>query len=88
VYGIFLVLIHGSITILVEANTAASLEKHIGFFAINEIIKENATKSIKLDFAGTWDNGTDHPGQSFGGNMVPYYRIYRNRLFWPAHIMR
>jgi hypothetical protein len=88
VYGIFLVQIPGSITILLEANTAASIEKHIGYFVINEIIKENASTAAILDFAGASDNLAVPKGLSFGGINVPFYRIYRNRLFWPVRIMK
>jgi hypothetical protein len=88
IYGIFLVQIPGSITILLEANTSVSIEKHIGYFVINEIIKEAAQRVSLLDFAGTSDNSALPKGQSFGGTYVPYYRIYRNRLFWPARIMK
>lgn len=88
IYGVFLVQIHGSVTIVMEVNTAGSLEKHIGYFVINEIIRENAAKYTKLDFAGISNISAVPAGQAFGGNRVPYYRIYRNRLFWPARIMK
>ena len=87
VYGIFQVQIPGSITILLEGNTAGSIEKHIGYFVINEIIKEAASTAAILDFAGTSDRSAIPKGESFGAVNVPYYRIYRNRLFWPARIM-
>jgi hypothetical protein len=88
IYGIFLVQIPGSITILLEVNTTGSIEKHIGYFVLNEIIKDNASTATILDFAGTYDKSTVPKGESFGGINVPYYRIYRNRLFWPARIMK
>jgi len=88
VYGIFMVQIPGSITMLLEANTAVSTEKHIGYYVINEIIKENSSTSSILDFAGISDKSSVPAGQSFGGINVPFYRIYRNRLFWPARIMK
>ena len=88
VYGLFLVQIPGSLTILMEANTAVSIEKHIGYFVLNEIIKENASTATILDFASTSDKSAILNGASFGAINVPYYRIYRNRLFWPARIMK
>jgi hypothetical protein len=88
VYGIFLVQIPGSITIVLEANTSGSIEKHIGYFVLNDIIKDKASTATILDFAGTSDMSEVPKGQSFGGTKVPYYRIYRNRLFWPVRIMK
>jgi len=88
VYGIFHIKIPGSITILLEGNTAGSNEKHIGHFVINEIIKEAASTATILDFAGTSDKSAIPKGESFGAAGVPYYRIYRNRLFWPARVMK
>ena len=88
VYGIFKIHLPGSITILLEGNTAGSIEKHIGHFVINEIIKEAASTAAILDFAGTSDKSAIRKGELFGAVNVPYYRIYRNRLFWPARIMK
>jgi hypothetical protein len=88
IYGIFLVQIPGSITIVLEANTSVSIEKHIGYFVLNEIIKDNASTAAILDFAGTSDMSAVPKGESFSGTKVPYYRIYRNRLFWPVRIMK
>jgi hypothetical protein len=88
VYGIFLVQLPGSITIILEANTPRSIEKHLGFFVVNEIIKANASTGAILDFAGISDKSAIPGGKSFGGINMPYYRIYRNRLFWPVRIMK
>jgi hypothetical protein len=87
-YGIFLVRIPGSVTILFTANSPAGIEKHIEYFVINEIIKDNASTSTTLDFAGTSHELPVSSGQSFGGIEVPYYRIYRNRFFLPVWLMR
>ena len=88
VYGIFLVQVPGSVTIILEANSPLSQDKHIGFFVINEIITEHAAKANNLDFAGERFKSAVPKGKSFGAKDVPYYRIYRNRLFWPAHILK
>jgi hypothetical protein len=88
VYGIFVIKIPGSITIVLESNTARSVEKHIGFFVINEIIRDNSSTATKLDFAGTWYKSAIPAGQSFGGRNVPYYRIFRNRLLLPARLLK
>jgi hypothetical protein len=88
VYGVFIVQTPNYITILIAANTMASFEKHIGYSIINEIIKEYASNDTILDFAGTSYQSSVSVGQSFGGPKVPYYRIHRNRLFWPVRIMK
>jgi hypothetical protein len=87
-YGIFFIRLRRSITIILEVNSPASLTKHIGHFVINELIKENAASAVILDFAGTSDQLADVKGISFGSSSIPYYRIYRNRLFWPFLIMK
>jgi hypothetical protein len=87
IYGIFLITLHKSVTIILETNTPASLTKHIGHFVVNEIIRDNASSAVVLDFAGTSDMIAVAMGKSFGAARVPYYRIYRNRLFWPSRLM-
>jgi hypothetical protein len=86
-YCMFQINLPGRVTLLLEANTTGSIQKHIGYFVINEIIKENASTASKLDFAMVHDRSAINMGSSFGGINVPYYRIYRNRFFWPARIM-
>lgn len=88
IYGVFLVRIHGSITLLFTATTSESLEKRIGYFAIDEIIKENSGTRNILDFAGSSIPSIAAFMKSFGGINVPYYRIYRNRLFWPVRMLK
>jgi hypothetical protein len=88
IYGIFVIQIPGSITLLLEGNTVGSIEKHIGHFVINEIIKGSASKATLLDFAGMSYKLPIPVGESFGAINVPYYRLYRNRLFWPARVMK
>jgi hypothetical protein len=88
IYGIFLIKLHRSITIILEANTPASITKHIGHFVINEVIKDHASSAVVLDFAGTSGIPSSSNGKSFGAALAPYYRIYRNRLFWPSRIMK
>lgn len=88
IYGVFLIRVHGSITLLFTANTSESLEKRIGYYAIDEIIKENSGTRNLLDFAGSSIPSIAAFMKSFGGTNVPYYRIYRNRLFWPVRMLR
>ncbi len=87
-YGIFFIKLPRSVTIILEANTPSGITKHLGYVVINELIKEFAASPVVLDFAGISDWLTTAIGQSFGGTATPYYRIYRNRLFWPARIMK
>jgi hypothetical protein len=88
VYGVFHVQIPGSVTIILEANTPESTEKQIGLFVLNEIIRDNASTAAILDFAGADGKPAVPKAVSFGGENIPYYRIYRNRLFWPARVMK
>ena len=88
VFGIFLVQIPGSITVLFTANTPESRDKRTGYFVINEIIKDNALSDTILDFAGSSILSIASFVESFGCVNVPYYRIYRNRLFWPVRMMK
>jgi hypothetical protein len=69
---------------LFVVNTLQSREKRLGYFAVNELIRENAGSKLILDFAGSSIPGVATFMQSFGAVMKPYYRIYRNRLFWPV----
>jgi hypothetical protein len=86
-YGVFRINLPGRITLLLEANTLGGIQKHIGYFVINEIIREYASTAVKLDFAMVHDRSAVNIGASFGATYVPYYRIYRNRFFWPARLM-
>jgi len=80
--GIFLVESDGNRIMLLVVNTSQSREKRLGYFAVNELIKESAgTKSI-LDFEGSTIPSVASFMESFGSRNVPYYRIYRNNLPW------
>jgi hypothetical protein len=87
-YGIFLVEIKGSVTVLFTANSILSREKRTGYLAINEIIRENALKDTILDFAGSSIPSIASFMESFGSVNKPYLRIYRNRLFWPVRMLK
>ena len=88
IFGVFLVGIPGSVTILFTANTPESRENRIGYFVINEIIKENARTQAILDFAGSSIHSIASFMESFGCRNAPYYRIYRNRLPWPIRMLK
>jgi hypothetical protein len=87
-YGIFLVEIKGSKTMLFVVNTPESREKRIGYYIVNEIIKESAGTKTVLDFAGSSIPSIASFMESFGSTNVPYYRIYRNRLLWPIRMLK
>jgi hypothetical protein len=88
IFGVFLVQIKGSVTILFTANTPESRERRTGYFVINEIIKETASTQTVLDFAGSSIPSIASFIESFGSKNVPYYRIYRNHLPWPIRMLK
>ena len=88
IFGVFLVQIPGSITILFTSSTPESRDKRTGYFVINEIIKENALTETILDFAGSSIPSIASFMESFGSVNNPYYRIYRNQLPWPMRMLK
>lgn len=88
VFGIFIVEIKGSITILCVASTPQSREKRMTYFALNEIIRAKASTKTTLDFAVLNVPGSPFSPEAFGAAKFPYYRIYFNKLFWPVRIFR
>lgn len=88
IFGIFLIEIPGSKTILLTANSPESREKRTGYFAVNEIIRDNASSKTILDFAGSSIPSIASFIKSFGCTNNPYYRIYRNSLPWPIRMLK
>jgi hypothetical protein len=88
IYGIFLVEIKGSKTMLFVVNTPESREKRINYHIVNEIINESAGTKTILDFAGSSIPSIASFMESFGSINVPFYRIYRNRLPWPIRMLK
>jgi hypothetical protein len=88
IYGIFVVEITGIKTILFVVNTPLSRERRVGYFVVNELIKYNSSKKIILDFAGSSIPSVASFIESFGCVRVPFYRIYKNRLFWPLRLLK
>jgi hypothetical protein len=88
IFGLFSVKTKRSITLLFTANSSESREKRIGYYVVNEIIKENAATRTKIDFAGSSVPSIASFMESFGSVRVPYYRIYQNRLFWPVKMLK
>jgi hypothetical protein len=87
-FGIFMIETHGNKTLLLIACSPEANERHLGYHVINEVIKTYATTRTTLDFAGTSVPFIDSFMESFGCTDVPYFRIYRNRLLWPARILK
>jgi hypothetical protein len=83
IFGLFLVEIRGNKTILFGVNTPLSRERRIDYFVFNELIKNYSSTRTILDFAGSSIPSVASFIESFGSEKLPYYRLYRNRLFWP-----
>lgn len=87
IYGIFLIEVKGSITMQLIADTPESREKRIGYYVVNELIKEAAGTRTILDFAGSPIPSVASFMESFGSVNNPYCRIYHNSLPWPLRLM-
>jgi hypothetical protein len=87
-FGIFIIDIKGSKTMLFIVNTPQSREKRYGYYVTNELIKESASTKTILDFAGSSIPSVASFMESFGSKNVPFYRIYRNRLPWPIRMLK
>jgi hypothetical protein len=88
IFGIFLIEIKGCKTILFVANSSESRKRRIGYFVINDIIQNYSSTRTILDFAGSSIPSVASFFESFGSIQIPFYRIYRNRLFWPLRIIK
>jgi hypothetical protein len=73
---------------LLVVNTPESREKRLGYYMVNELIKAHSQTKTILDFAGSSIPSIASFMESFGSLNVPFYRIYRNRLFWPVRLVR
>jgi hypothetical protein len=87
-FGIFLIEIPGSKTILFMATSPESREKRISHFILNEIIRNNALTKNILDFTGSSIPSIAKFIESFGCKNISYYRIYRNTLPWPIRMFK
>ena len=88
IFGIFLVEIRGNKTILFVVNTPRSRERRIGYFVIDDLIKNFSSTKTILDFAGSSIPSVASFVESFGSVKVPFYRLYKNMLFWPLRIFK
>ncbi|MGD0583591.1 MAG: hypothetical protein ABR974_11700 [Bacteroidales bacterium] len=88
IFGIFHIDVGGSVTLLFTANSEKSREKRTGYYAVNEIIRQNAASGKILDFAGSSIPSIASFMESFGSINHPYYRIFRNSLPWPVRLFK
>ena len=88
IFGRFLIEHSGRIITLFTANTHESRNRKIGYFVINELIKEFSSTRTILDFEGSSISSIATFMESFGCTRVPFYRIYRNSLPWPLRYFK
>ncbi|MFO7574946.1 MAG: hypothetical protein R6W67_07295 [Bacteroidales bacterium] len=88
IYGLFIVVVDGSVTLLFTATSAESREKRTGYLVINSLIEEYCDSDRILDFAGSSIPGVAEYNMSFGSTRVNYYRIFRNNLPWPVKLFK
>ena len=88
IFGIFMIETPGFKSPFFVVNTPESRKKMIGYYVVNEIIKNNSSTKNILDFAGSSIPSIAFFMESFGGKNVPYYRLYRNRLLWPIRVLK
>jgi len=86
--GLFILEIQGRKTILFLAGTPQGSEKAIDYFIVNEIIKSSAGTKTILDFSDSANPQGPLFFHSFGCKILPYYRIFRNRLPWPLSLIK
>jgi hypothetical protein len=88
IYGMFIVEIHGSKTMLFIVNSDESRSKRTGYFVINDLILKNSSTKTVLDFAGSSIPSVASFMESFGSKRQSFYRIYSNRLPWPLRLFK
>jgi hypothetical protein len=88
IFGVFLVETPGNKTLLFVVNTPESRSRRIGYYVVDELVRIHSSSRVILDFAGSSIPSIASFMESFGSLNVPFYRIYRNRLFWPVRLMK
>ncbi len=88
IFGRFILETEGRIIMLFAANTPESRKGNIGYYIINELIKEFSSTRTILDFEGSSIPSIASFMESFGCTNVPFYRIYHNRLPWPVRFLK
>lgn len=87
-FGQFIIETPGYINLFFRVNTNESREKRMNYYAVNEIIRDNASTDTVLDFAGSSIPSVASFVESFGSVNYPYYRLYRNKLPWPIRLLK
>lgn len=88
IFGTFIIEIQGRKTLLFVVNTPESRTNRMNYYVVNEIVKKHSSTKTILDFAGSSIASIASFMESFGCTSVPFYRIYRNHLFWPVKMMK
>jgi hypothetical protein len=88
IFAVFLIETPGYKTLRFMVSTKEAITRRLSYYVVNEIIKNHCCSKSVLDFAGTPGPHSDNLTEAFGCDNIPYFRVYRNRLFWPARIMR
>jgi hypothetical protein len=88
IFGAFIIETKGNKTPFFVVNTPESRKKQIGYYIINELIRNHSSTKTMLDFAGSSIPSIASFMESFGSINNPYYRIYRNKLPWPIRFLR
>lgn len=87
-YGLFIIETYRRATMIFMANSPESITKKSAYLVVNNIIKEYSSSKTVLDFGGSSVPVLDSFMESFGCINIPFYRITRNKLFWPVRIMK
>ena len=87
-WGIFMIDTGGRITLLFTAGSRKSRELRTSYHVIDNIIRLNAGTGKTIDFAGSSVPSIAIFMKSFGGTNNPYYRLYSNKLPWPARLFK
>jgi hypothetical protein len=87
-WGIFMIDTGGRITLLFTAGSRKSRELRTSYHVIDHIIRVNAGTGKTIDFAGSSVPSIAIFMKSFGGTNNPYYRLYSNKLPWPARLFK
>ena len=88
IYGLFIVETEGNKTLLFVVNTFQSRERRIGYYVVNDLIRNFSSTKTIIDFSGSSIPSIASFMESFGAENIPFYRVYRNRLLWPVKILK
>ncbi len=87
-FGLFIIDTYRRETIVFMVNSPESITKKSAYLVVNSIIKEYSSSKTILDFGGSSAPVPDSFMESFGCVNIPYYRLFRNKLYLPFRIMK